>query len=56
MKEFFNMNLASTHIPENHLFVLGDTWWRSIDSQFFSSLSQENVIGKVLGYEKEKSS
>lgn len=56
MKEFFNMNMASTHIPENHLFVLGDTWLRSIDSQFFSSLSQENVIGKVLGYEEVKSS
>ncbi|QJD82763.1 signal peptidase I [Cohnella herbarum] len=54
MKDFFNTNMASTQVPANHLFVLGDTWFRSIDSQFFGALDQGNVVGKVLGYEQSK--
>ncbi|WP_373461098.1 S26 family signal peptidase [Paenibacillus sp. V4I5] len=42
--------MDKVRVPEGHLFVMGDTWWRSIDSQIFSSLPFSNVKGRVLGY------
>ncbi|NMH74390.1 signal peptidase I [Bacillus sp. RO2] len=44
--------LEKYRIPENHVFVIGDSWWRSVDSITFGSLSVENIEGKVLGYRK----
>lgn len=44
--------LEKYQIPENHVFVIGDSWWRSVDSITFGSLSVENIKGKVLGYRK----
>ncbi|KMJ60071.1 hypothetical protein AB685_04325 [Bacillus sp. LL01] len=41
-------------IPEDHVFVLGDAWWRSFDSRNFGAVPLENINGKVLGYRKWK--
>lgn len=41
-------------IPENHVFLLGDAWWRSFDSRNFGAVPVENINGKVLGYRKWK--
>lgn len=38
-------------IPEGHVFLMGDDWWRSIDSHIFGPVPVENIVGKVLGYE-----
>lgn len=51
-KQYFNMNAEKIEVPEGSLYVMGDTWWRSVDSQIFGPLAVGNVIGKVLGYEK----
>ena len=53
MKEYFNMDMEKFKVPDSHLFVMGDTWWRSIDSQINGPLPISNVIGKVQGYEKK---
>ncbi|MFE5318121.1 signal peptidase I [Paenibacillus sp. NPDC056579] len=50
MKEYFNMGMDKVKVPEGHLFVMGDTWWRSIDSQIFGPLPVATIKGKVLGY------
>lgn len=39
-------------VEENTVFVLGDNWWRSVDSKEFGVLPMEEVEGKVLGYKK----
>ncbi|WP_404468453.1 signal peptidase I [Sutcliffiella horikoshii] len=41
-------------IPEGHVFLLGDAWWRSFDSRNFEAVPIENINGKVLGYRKWK--
>ncbi len=53
MKDYFNMDMEKFKVPDSHLFVMGDTWWRSIDSQIYGLLPFGNVIGKVQGYEKK---
>ncbi|WP_010275701.1 signal peptidase I [Paenibacillus senegalensis] len=37
-------------VPENHVFLIGDDWFRSLDSQVFGPLPEEFIRGKVLGY------
>ncbi len=41
-------------IPADHVFLLGDAWWRSFDSRDFGAVPIENINGKVLGYRKWK--
>ena len=53
IKDYFNMDMEKVKVPDSHLFVMGDTWWRSIDSQIYGPLPISNVIGKVQGYEKK---
>jgi signal peptidase I len=55
MKQYFHMDMKKVQVPEDGLFVMGDTWARSIDSQTFGPLSIDNVRGKVLGYEGKPS-
>lgn len=52
MKNYFNLDMKKFKVPDNDLFVMGDTWWRSTDSQIFGPLPIGNVNGKVLGYER----
>ncbi|WP_020619222.1 signal peptidase I [Paenibacillus daejeonensis] len=56
MKDYFNMEMDKVNVPEGHLFVMGDTWWRSIDSQIYGPLPVDNIKGKVLGYAGHTSS
>jgi signal peptidase I len=55
MKEYFHMDMKEVQVPEGDVFVMGDTWARSIDSQIFGPLSLDHVKGKVLGYEGKPS-
>lgn len=50
----FEESLEPILVPADTVFVLGDQWWRSIDSRIFGALSLSEVEGKVLGYEKQK--
>lgn len=50
MREYFNMNVGKFEVPENQLYVLGDTGWRSIDSNIHGPVPISNIIGKVMGY------
>ncbi|MDQ0353000.1 signal peptidase I [Alkalibacillus filiformis] len=43
-------NMEAVTVPDNHVFVLGDRVWRSIDSKQYGPVSQDNFIGKVKGY------
>lgn len=36
-------------LAEDEFFVLGDNWWRSIDSKLFGPVHKESIIGKVTG-------
>lgn len=49
-EEDFQESMESIIVPEGSVFVLGDQWWRSIDSRHFGPLSLKKVEGKVLGY------
>ena len=37
-------------VPDGHVFVIGDDWFRSFDSRHFGPLPIESIQGKVLGY------
>ncbi|AMQ05656.1 signal peptidase I [Sporosarcina psychrophila] len=49
-EEDFEESMETILVPEGTVFVLGDQWWRSIDSRHFGSLSLSQVEGKVIGY------
>ena len=50
-EEDFQENMESISVPEGSVFVLGDQWWRSIDSRHFGLISLRDIKGKVLGYD-----
>lgn len=54
-KEYFSTDMKSFLIPNDSVFVLGDSWWRSSDSRSFGALPMDEIKGKVLGYEKNGS-
>lgn len=46
-----NEQMAPIKVPAGHVFVIGDFWSRSyMDSRHYGSLSETDIIGKVLGY------
>jgi len=49
-EEDFEESMESILVPEGAVFVLGDQWWRSIDSRHFGPLSLGHVEGEVIGY------
>ncbi|WP_203247199.1 signal peptidase I [Sporosarcina beigongshangi] len=51
-EEDFQENMESILVPEGSVFVLGDQWWRSVDSRHFGPISLSDVEGKVLGYDR----
>jgi len=51
-REYFLTEMKPVKVDENSVFLLGDNWWRSVDSRYFGSLEMEMIEGEVLGYEK----
>lgn len=43
-----NTNIEEMTVPENHVYVMGDDWFRT---NYRGSLATEKIVGKVLGYE-----
>ena len=50
-EEDFQESMESISVPEGSVFVLGDQWWRSVDSRHFGAIPLNKVVGKVLGYD-----
>lgn len=51
-KQIFDLNLTEILIPNETVFIIGDNWARSLDSRLFGSLPYDNIVGKVMGYQK----
>ncbi|MBM7621188.1 signal peptidase I [Bacillus tianshenii] len=47
MKEY---NFAKMTVPDGHYFLMGDLWWRSVDSRKYGPVPIDNMIGLVEGY------
>ncbi|CAG9623588.1 signal peptidase I [Sutcliffiella rhizosphaerae] len=45
-----NRNVEKLSVPKGYVYILGDTWGRSIDSISIGAIPIENIKGKVLGY------
>lgn len=39
-------------VPAHHFFVIGDNWWRSVDSRHFGPIYGDLIIGVVRGVTK----
>jgi signal peptidase I len=39
-------------VPNGHVFVSSDLWWRGMDSKEYGPIPLEDIIGKVIGYYK----
>lgn len=50
MEAYFDPTIEELAIPGDHVYVLGDMWWRSVDSRLFGPLSTPEIRGKVVGY------
>ncbi|MDQ0878817.1 signal peptidase I [Paenibacillus sp. V4I3] len=50
-----NINIDEIKVPKDHIYLIGDDWFRSVDSRMFGSTETNKIKGKVLGYiEKHK--
>lgn len=47
VKGFENTNVEEITVPENHVYVIGDDWFRTT---YMGLLPKENIRGKVLGF------
>ncbi|MGG4047320.1 signal peptidase I [Paenibacillus favisporus] len=45
-------DMKGVKVPDDCFFIIGDNWWRSIDSTLFGPIKTENLIGKVIGVTK----
>lgn len=52
IRSSFNIDMKEIKIKENELFILVDQWWRGTDSRTYGPLSQDAILGIVLGYEE----
>ncbi|WP_339224092.1 signal peptidase I [Paenibacillus sp. FSL W7-1332] len=50
--DYFHQNVEEITIPQEHYFVIGDNWWRSVDSFKFGPIHKKDIIGTVIGYKK----
>lgn len=46
----FEFNFSEIQVPLDSYFLVGDNWWRSIDSFDFGAVHKNNIVGKVMGY------
>ncbi|OXM16518.1 signal peptidase I [Paenibacillus herberti] len=53
-REFFSTYVKDLVIPKGSIFVISDNSTRGYDSLTFGPLPVDQVIGRVLGYKKEK--
>lgn len=52
IEKFEKEEFKEIQLPENHVFLIGDDWFRSVDSRHFGFIKETEVFGKVLGYLK----
>lgn len=52
LRQRFAINLDKVTLNENEYFIIGDDWFRSVDSRVFGAITSDRVIGIVLGYKK----
>ncbi|MET3849092.1 signal peptidase I [Paenibacillus sp. OAE614] len=45
-------DMKEVKVPDDCFFIMGDKWWRSIDSTLFGPIKSENLIGIVIGVTK----
>lgn len=45
-------DMKEVKVPDDCFFIMGDNWWRSIDSTLFGPIKSENLIGKIIGVTK----
>lgn len=50
---FFNESMDEIQLSKGQIFVIGDNWWRGVDSRLFGPLEQDAVEGKVIGVTKD---
>ncbi|GIO29781.1 MULTISPECIES: signal peptidase I [Paenibacillus] len=50
IKDLESNQLDALRVPDGHVFVIGDDWFRSFDSRHFGPLPIDSIQGKVLGY------
>ncbi|GIO68995.1 signal peptidase I [Paenibacillus cookii] len=50
IKDLASNQLDALRVPDGHVFVIGDDWFRSFDSRHFGPLPIGSIQGKVLGY------
>ncbi|GIP36656.1 signal peptidase I [Paenibacillus sp. J2TS4] len=53
-KDSFEIDFPETKISNHSYFLKGDNWWRSVDSIQFGEVSEDNIIGKIIGYKKDE--
>ena len=44
----FLVNVEKLIVPNNHIYVLCDNRWNSLDSRFKGSISCDDILGKIL--------
>lgn len=49
MMKILESSMDEVAIPDDHVFVIGDDWFRSIDSRMFGPVPRNLIKGKVMG-------
>lgn len=50
---FFNESMEEIQLSKQQIFVIGDNWWRGVDSRLFGPLALDAIEGKVIGVTKD---
>ncbi|NOU86260.1 signal peptidase I [Paenibacillus sp. LMG 31460] len=53
MTKYFHMDMPEIKIPAGHVFLLGDTWARSVDSQTYGSIAIDQIEWVIIGRERK---
>lgn len=49
LKEVFDFSMEEVSIPKQSVFIIGDDWFRSLDSRYIGSVPVNLIKGKVAG-------